>query len=119
MTVLVAEDERISRLYLTRALQRGGYRVVEVESGERVLSAVEEERIDLLLLDYSLPERSGLEIAGELQRSEKHGTIPVVLITGYDLEEFGGERLPESIREVLVKPVQQEKLLQLLAELFR
>jgi CheY-like chemotaxis protein len=116
LKVLVAEDERISRLFLSRLLQRAGYRVVEVENGEEVLPALRSEGADLLLLDYNLPGLSGAELAFELQGDANHGTIPVLIITGYAEDEVQELELPANVKAVVTKPVDQKKLLQLIKE---
>jgi PAS domain S-box-containing protein len=113
--VLIAEDERISRLYLSRMLRREGCCVREVSEGGSVMEIVEREEIDVLLLDYKLPDRSGAEIAAELHKHHRHGTIPILMVTGHDAAEVEAEALPENIRKVLTKPVDRAELVKMIA----
>ncbi len=76
--ILVAEDEPKIAALLSEYLQGAGYLASIVEEGDRVLSAIDEKRPDLLLLDVMLPGMDGLEVLRELRKSSQ---LPVIMLT--------------------------------------
>lgn len=99
--ILLAEDERGMREYLTRALERSGYAVTAVDRGTEALPLIETERFDLLLTDIVMPEMDGIELA------QKAGEIApdmrVMFITGFAAVTLkAGKAMPQA--RVLSKP---------------
>ena len=99
--ILLAEDDRVMREYLTRALERSGYAVSAVDRGTEALPLLESERFDLLLTDIVMPEMDGIELA------QKAGEIApdmrVMFITGFAAVTLkAGRSLPNA--RVLSKP---------------
>lgn len=81
-TVLVAEDDRALVVLLRHNLEREGYRVLKVEDGEEALLVIDEQRPDLVLLDWTLPLISGIEVCRRLRcgRLEVRN-VPIVMIS--------------------------------------
>jgi two-component system cell cycle response regulator CpdR len=99
--IILAEDDRAMREYLTRALERSGYAVVAVDRGTAALPLIESERFDLLLTDIVMPEMDGIELA------QKAGEIApdmrVMFITGFAAVTLrAGKQVPNA--RVLSKP---------------
>jgi len=80
-TVLVVDDEEPIRELLTDVLELERYRVVTVGSAEDGLTALGENRIDVLVTDVMLPGKSGLELMNEVKK--QFPDLPVILITGF------------------------------------
>jgi CheY-like chemotaxis protein len=78
--VLVADDEATSRELIERALRADGYEVKIAENGQQALRMIKEQAPDLLILAALLPEVHGFEIAQRLRRSQRYGTLPIVMI---------------------------------------
>jgi CheY-like chemotaxis protein len=78
--VLVADDEATSRGLIERALRADGYEVKTAENGQQALRMIKEQAPDLLILAALLPEVHGFEIAQRLRRSQRYGTLPIVMI---------------------------------------
>ncbi len=107
--VLIVEDEGRLRRVIARNLASRGVRVREAETGTAAVQAIAEERPDLLLLDISLPDRSGWDVLRELRR---RGTeVPTIVISAVRVTP---ERLAE-FRPLayLPKPFPLEALLRL------
>jgi signal transduction histidine kinase len=104
--LLVAEDDRRVRRLLVKELRRAGYGVVEAGDGDEAVRILEARRdeVGLVLLDVSMPRRSGPEVLAELRRAG--AGAPALFLTGNpgDLEGAGDV-------EVLLKPVEPEALL--------
>lgn len=99
--ILLAEDDKVMREYLARALERSGYSVTAVDRGTAALPLIEAERFDLLLSDIVMPEMDGIELA------QKAGEIApdmrVMFITGFAAVTLkAGKQVPTA--RVLSKP---------------
>jgi CheY-like chemotaxis protein len=80
-TILMVDDDAWDRQLFRTLLEEAGYRVVEASSGKDALHAVLNTRLDLVILDLSMPEMDGLEVL----RAAKHMTKPqVIALTGLD-----------------------------------
>lgn len=79
MTILIAEDDPPSLLFLSDWLKAEGYTVVTASRGEEVLRLVDERRPDLVLLDIMLPGMSGMELLPAIKK--QHPRVPVVMVT--------------------------------------
>jgi two-component system cell cycle response regulator CpdR len=101
LKILLAEDDESMRLYLARALERVGYRVIAVDSGVAALPLLEAEPFDLLLTDIVMPEMDGIELA-----QKAAGIAPdmrVMFITGFAAVALKAGRSAPSAK-VLSKP---------------
>ncbi len=83
--ILVVDDEPLIRLVLSRKLVSYGYNVVEASTGKEGLDRVTEKKCDAVILDFRLPDMTGLDFAHRL--FGKNGKIPVILTSAYRLEE--------------------------------
>ena len=103
---LIVDDSRVIRAVARRILEELNFVVTEAEDGMTSLRACREKMPDLILLDWSMPGMSGVELvrAARLGRPE----LPVLFVTG-----FGGSALPEGEEapgEVLHKPFRTAEL---------
>jgi two-component system NtrC family sensor kinase len=99
-TVLVIDDEEMVRRTATRMLELYGYRVIQGEGGPHGLEVFEREleAIDLVLLDLSMPEKSGRECLSEMRGLDAE--VKVIFFTGYSAETT----VSEGVAGVLQKP---------------
>ena len=99
--ILLAEDDQVMREYLSRALERSGYRVTAVDRGTAALPLIEAEEFDLLLTDIVMPEMDGIELAQKA--SELVPSLRVMFITGFAAVTLkAGNAMPQA--RVLSKP---------------
>ncbi len=99
--ILLAEDEKAMREYLTRALEKSGYEVVAVDRGTEAVPFLESEHFDLLLTDIVMPEMDGIELARHCSKVSP-GT-EVMFITGFSgVALRAGQSMPNA--KVLSKP---------------
>jgi two-component system copper resistance phosphate regulon response regulator CusR len=109
MQLLVAEDERRVRAFISRGLREEGFQVQEAPDGAAALEALEGGKVDLVLLDWMLPGGSGLTV---LQTMRKRGDVtPVVMLTARDAVADRTLALNEGADDYLVKPFAFEELL--------
>lgn len=103
-TVLVVEDEEPILEMLRYGLERFGFSVHCVGSGEEALTAATHERPDLVLLDLMLPGMDGLEVCRRLKRDKETSTIPIVILTARDGEADIVAGLEIGADDYLTKP---------------
>ncbi|MFW6324201.1 MAG: response regulator [Desulfovibrionales bacterium] len=81
--ILVVDDELHIRMLYQEELEAEGYEVATSDGSEHIVSLVEREKPDVLILDIKLgPDRSGLDLLQELRR--RYQELPVILCTAYD-----------------------------------
>jgi two-component system cell cycle response regulator CpdR len=107
LRILLAEDDESMRVYLARALERVGYKVVAVDNGMAAIPLIESEPFDLLLTDIVMPEMDGIELAQKA--GEIAPDIRVMFITGFAAVALkAGRKTPDA--KVLSKPFHLREL---------
>ena len=108
--ILVVDDEKMVRWGLRKALEEAGYEVDEATTAAEALEAAAGEVPDMVLLDYKLPDRSGIEVLRSLRKSAPR--LPVVMITAH--ASIGGavEAVKEGVYDYISKPFEVEEVIQ-------
>lgn len=106
--VLVVEDDSVDRMACRRRLASnpgGRFRLAEADDGERGLALASSLRPDCILLDYRLPDLSGIEFLARLNADpdEAVRTTPVLMLTGADSAAIATEAMRHGARDYLVK----------------
>jgi OmpR-family two-component system manganese-sensing response regulator len=117
MRILLVDDEIEMAEPLSRLLLREGYVVDVVYDGEQGAQLAQKGQYDLLILDWMLPERSGLEICQQL-RSQGDAT-PVLFLTAKDTIDDRVQGLDAGADDYLVKPFELRELLARVRALLR
>ena len=111
--ILVCEDEDVIRDFVVINLQRSGYEVVDVASGEEALKVFEEQNgdFDIALLDIMMPGEDGLSLCRRLRAMEHVASVPVIFLTalGDTADRVVGLELGAD--DYVVKPFQPRELL--------
>jgi len=93
-TVLVIDDRQEDLQMIRHALEhKNGFRIIEAKTGVAGLSLARAQRPKVILLDLLMPEMNGFEVLAELRRDPVTQMIPVVVVTGADLEPDDRRRL--------------------------
>ena len=79
--ILIVEDEADLVTLLRYNLESEGFRVAEASNGEEALVLIQEERPDLILLDWMLPMLSGIEVCRQLRRRPQTADVPIIMLT--------------------------------------
>jgi CheY-like chemotaxis protein len=89
-TILVVDDEPDARDFFTTVLEDQGYTVVIARDGSEALEALEASVPDLVTLDITMPEKSGVAVYRKLKEDDRYDGIPVIIITGVsdDFKQF-------------------------------
>jgi len=117
--ILVVEDEDDIQELIKYNLQKEGYRIVCVATGEAALKKVHFEKPDLILLDLMLPGMDGLAVCKEVKASPDTSGIPVVMLTakGEDVDVVTG--LEVGADDYITKPFSPRILLARIRAIFR
>ena len=82
--LLVADDNKVNRLLLTRSLELQGHRVASAENGRIALETLRTEAFDLLLLDMEMPELDGFQVLEQMARDAKLRDVPVIVTSSLE-----------------------------------
>ena len=108
--ILLADDEPMLSDLLAELLETNGYSVIKVSSGKEVLKVLTEEiKVDLAIVDYNMPELSGLETIAEIRKLNFN--IPIILSSGSMFLEDKSELDNYNISGQLQKPYEFEAML--------
>ncbi len=118
-TIVVVEDNVDSRELLCEQLSSAGFRCHTAGTGPTAIELIDRVRPDVAILDIGLPEMDGFEVARRLRAKPAHGSTTLIALTGYGRASDRTAAHAAGFDEHLVKPVEIEKLLVLLASLHR
>ncbi len=109
--ILIVEDEKDIREMLALSLQSKGAIVFEASDTHEAWAKLKSEQVDLILLDWMLPNVSGLELLRRIRRNDSRKQIPIIMLTarGYDEDRVRG--LDQGADDYVVKPFSVKELM--------
>jgi DNA-binding NtrC family response regulator len=107
--VLVADDDRTCRDSIQRVLEREGYLVEAASDVDSALAAIHARPFDLIVCDYRMPGKNGIDLLSELKRS--HSDVPVLMISAYADAATEEQALELGALELMRKPIRRKDLL--------
>ncbi|MBE9178323.1 response regulator [Oculatella sp. LEGE 06141] len=110
--ILVIDDSRVIRNMVRDMLPKGNFQVLEAKDGIEGLNTIQQERPNLIMLDFLLPRMSGWEVFQQIQVHNELQSIPLVLMSGR--REEVTEKIPEPFEffEFIEKPFEQKELIE-------
>ena len=110
-SVLVVEDDRAIQELLAFSLTQAGYKVTQALSAEIALESIKRELPDVILLDWMLPQMSGLAMAKLLRADRRTRSLPIIMVTarGDEPDKLAG--LEHGADDYLTKPFSPKELL--------
>jgi CheY-like chemotaxis protein len=110
--VLIADDDRNTRLLVRTLLSHAGHRVLEAQDGAEALRIATERKPDLILLDLSMPSMSGPEFLRALRADARTSSTPVALYTATTMNPALRDFMEiYAVRHVIPKPSEPAELL--------
>src|SRR5580693_3979422 len=117
--VMVVEDEAALATMLRYNLEKQGYRVEEAADGQEALTRIAETQPDLVLLDWMLPQMSGLEVCRQIRRRSATRDLPVIMVTARTEDQDAVRGLNTGADDYIAKPFSMEALLARIRALLR
>jgi len=120
--ILVVDDEQDVLVYLSTLFEDNGFEVITAENGIEALKLARTEAPDLITLDITMPEQSGIKTYRHLRNEAQLQAIPVIIITALGdpiksvMNEFAAFPEPEGF---VSKPVNQKELTELATRLLK
>ncbi len=108
--VLVAEDNPSHLELLTYNLENSGFKVIKATNGRDALDLTKNHKPDIVLLDWMLPEMSGIEVCTYLRASRNLQDIPVIIVSAREDEEDRIHGLETGADDYIVKPFSVSEL---------
>lgn len=117
MQILIIEDEIGIANFLKQGLEEEGYSILVANNGIKGLSLALTEPIDLILLDWMLPEITGIEICKKIRKDKPN--LPILFLTAKDTVQETIEGLKAGANDYIKKPFSFEELLERIKIYFR
>ena len=110
-TILVVEDEPAIRELIGFAYESSGYAVLRAGSVKEASDLLSQNRVHLILLDWMLPDLSGLQWLDKLKRDERYAAVPVIMLTARGTESDKVAGLDAGADDYVVKPFSPRELI--------
>jgi len=107
--VLIVEDESLIRWSLRQKFEERGYEVVEAENGQDALEVFDDGVFDLIMLDYKLPDITGLDVLHGVRKVDQEAVV--IMMTAYSTIETAVEAIKLGAYNYIAKPFQMDELL--------
>lgn len=117
--ILIADDDKFTRLQIRQRLQKEGYRVEEVSNGQQCLAAYTDLHPDIILLDGMMPVMDGFTCCSQLRSLAGGERIPILIITGLDDEASVNWAFEAGATDYVTKPIHWAVLRQRVRRLLR
>ncbi|HDY84261.1 hypothetical protein LCGC14_0637000 [marine sediment metagenome] len=105
MNILIVDDDQVDRESIKRSLKRPDYssQVQEVESVDAALAIIKHQHFDVILLDYNLPQRNGIELLLELQGDSTIDNTAIIMMSSNEEDELALECIRAGAQDFLTK----------------
>ncbi|MCA2004869.1 MAG: sigma-54 dependent transcriptional regulator [Ignavibacterium sp.] len=114
-SILIIDDEQSQREVLKGFLEKKNYKVITASSGNEGLELINQEQVDIVLSDYKMPDKTGIEVLEEVKRINPE--ISFVLMTAYGTIENAVKAMRLGAYDYLSKPIDLEELELLLGKI--
>ena len=108
--VFIAEDETPIVTLLKYNLEKEGHKVSFSENGEEALKLIKDKQPDLILLDWMLPDLSGVDLCKNLKKDKKFSDIPIIMLTAKGEEADKIKAFDTGADDYVTKPFSQKEL---------
>jgi two-component system chemotaxis response regulator CheY len=118
-TVMVVDDSRIMRNIVknTFDLLKIPAQYVEAEDGNKALHLLNENNVDLILLDWNMPNLSGIDFLKQIRSMEKYKSIPVIMITSEAAKLSVIEAVKAGVTAYITKPINDKAFMDKLSKI--
>ena len=119
MRILIVEDDPALIELLKYNIEAEGFETTIVDDGDNAMAAIEDEQPDLIVLDWMLPNTSGIEICRQIRQNQSSKELPVIMLTARNEEADRIRGLKTGADDYVVKPFSPKELLARIDALMR
>jgi DNA-binding response OmpR family regulator len=112
--ILVVDDEKTFRYFLSLHLKEQGYEVSEAEDGRAAIALIDQQVFDLALIDLRLTDMNGLDVVRHIRKSSPQTSV--IILTGYATLDSAIEALRQGAHDYVTKPFDTAELLASVAD---
>jgi CheY-like chemotaxis protein len=103
--ILLADDELALRYLISETLIDEGFDITEASDGQEAIDSLQEDEYDLIILDYMMPAKTGIEVCAWLRNSNSVNKLkPVLLLTAKALDKDKEQALAAGVTTYYLKP---------------
>ncbi len=106
--ILIIDDEQTQREVLTGYLRKKGYHILSADSGDEGIRLVKQNAVDIVLSDFKMPDKTGLEVLVEVKKTNPE--ISFVIITAFSTVETAVKAMRMGAYDYISKPVDLDEL---------
>ena len=117
INILVVDDDKSTRMFLSAVLQKNGYSVLTACNGEEALDIMDKEHIDLIVLDIMMPKLDGYEFTRILRESQNN--LPILMVSAKQLPSDKHKGFLVGTDDYITKPIDDEEMLYRIKALLR
>lgn len=116
--IMIVDDESNICEAVKITLEAEGFKVVTALSGQECLDKLKNESVDLILMDFFMPEMNGRELCSKIRKDPRLTSIPVVFLTVAQFGGIGKEKLRKlNITDYLAKPFDNDDLVRIVKKI--
>jgi len=117
MKILIIDDEEDMRFIISVCLTQGGYEVIQAASGKDALQILAMQKPDAIIVDYLMPEMSGLTLMNQLQNEKSLSSIPFIYLTAKSDPTILAKLMKSGANGIIEKPFDPVSFVQLVQKL--
>ena len=110
--IVVIDDEPMVLMLVEEKLKRAGFEVVTYRKSAGAIELIRNERPDLVIMDWMLPETSGLELSRQLHEDAELSGIPVFMVSAKGAAEEKAKAMGYGVVKFITKPFSPKALLE-------
>jgi sigma-B regulation protein RsbU (phosphoserine phosphatase) len=103
LKIIVAEDNAVQRLYLSKLIESLGYEAIPVDDGRAAIQKLVQTKIQIVISDYQMPNMDGIQLTQAVRALELDHYVYVIMITGSENDELRSEALDAGVDDFLAK----------------
>jgi len=116
-TILIADDHDHLRLLVTTTLAGSDYRIIEARDGDEACALALTESPDLLILDWMMPGKSGIQVIESLRGEPSMHDVPVIMLTARAQNADRNRAATLGVSSYLVKPFSPVELMEMVQKI--
>lgn len=116
--LIVDDQETMRRLIKSCLRQLDFMNFKDAENVDQGLSILDQEPIDVIVLDWNMPNKPGIELVKSVRSNDKHKSIPIIMVTSVAQQESVMEAIKAGVNSYIVKPVNTKTLGEKLEAIF-